>query len=98
MLPQGISQARILERLPFPSPGDLPHPEVGWGPVVKTTLPVQQAWVGSLGVGRGLRLKKECHPHPGQLQENTGAGTTIWVIWGLVWGLNIRIKKEISPK
>ena len=32
-----ILQARILERLPFPSPGDLPHPGI------KPTSPVSQA-------------------------------------------------------
>ena len=34
----GILQARILERLPCPSPGDLPHP------VIKPMSPAPSAW------------------------------------------------------
>ena len=54
----GILQARILERLPFPSPGDLPDPGVESGSLAlqAEALPTEPPGKPHLGTGSNLLL------------------------------------------
>ena len=57
----GILQARTLEGLPFPSPGDLPDSEIEHWPsaLQADSLPSDPA-----GKPGGLSWAKSCHPSP----------------------------------
>ena len=57
----GILQARILAGLPFPSPGDLPDPEIEHWPSVLQADSLPSEPPGKPG---GLNWAKSYHPSP----------------------------------
>ena len=61
---RGIFQARILERIAFPPPGDLPNPRI------KPMSPVSPALAGGFFTTSTL-----FNPH----EESSDGGITVWI-------------------
>ena len=90
----GIFQARILEWLPFPSPGDLPNPgiEPGSPALQADTLPSEPP--GKLGVVRGslqtacrsdFRRRADVEAWAGSAFEHSPAQRGSWLDRGGAW-------------
>ena len=90
----GILQARILEWVTFPSPGDLPNPGIKpRSPILQAdSLPAEpqgkpkNTGVGSLSLLQGIFLTQEsnCNPHCRQiLYQLSYEGKWVWLV--CVW-------------